>query len=90
MLVVFVSALFYGCCVCISSLSAGGVCSITQLSPSQGGGRGGGGQKTGLGGGGGVYLTSGYWGNLSVLREWILENREVKSEMKILFTHFEK
>ena len=26
----------------------------------------------------------------SVLREWILENREVKSEMKICFTHFEK
>ena len=26
----------------------------------------------------------------SVLREWILEVREVKSEMKILFTHFEK
>ena len=25
----------------------------------------------------------------SVLREWILEVREVKSEMKICFTHFE-
>ena len=56
MLVVFVSALFYGCCVCISSLSAGGVCSITQQSPSQGGERGEG-EKTGLGGG--IYLSSG-------------------------------
>ena len=27
---------------------------------------------------------------ISVLREWILEVREVKSEMKICFTHFEK
>ena len=26
----------------------------------------------------------------SVLREWVLEVREVKSEMKIWFTHFEK
>ena len=49
MLVVFVSALFYGCCVCISSLSAGGVCSITQQSPSQGGERGERGRKQALG-----------------------------------------
>ena len=28
--------------------------------------------------------------SVSVLREWILEVREVKSEMKIWFTHFEK
>ena len=46
---------FVLCLLCLyQRLSAGGVCSITQQSPSQGGGEGG--EKTGLGGGRDLFV----------------------------------